>query len=121
VGRALDNVQIRQVAELVRDAVPGSTVTFAEGAGPDLRNYRVDFSKLDDTFPDLKLRWTVRDGIEELAGAYAKYGMTLDDFNSSRYVRLRRIRELLDAGTVDEMLQRTASPAGPGGSAPQAG
>ena len=121
VGRAVDNVQIRQVAEMVRDAVPGSTVTFAEGAGPDLRNYRVDFSKLDDTFPDLKLRWTVRDGIEELAGAYAKYGMTLDDFNSSRYVRLRRIRELLDAGTVDEMLQRTASPAGPGGSAPQAG
>jgi nucleoside-diphosphate-sugar epimerase len=121
VGRALDNVQIRQVAEMVRDAVPGSTVTLAEGAGPDLRNYRVDFSKLDDTFPDLKLRWTVRDGIEELAGAYAKYGMTLDDFNSSRYVRLRRIRELLDAGAVDEMLRRTASPAGPGaGPAPQA-
>jgi nucleoside-diphosphate-sugar epimerase len=117
VGQAVDNVQIRQVAEMVRDAVPGSTVTLAEGAGPDLRNYRVDFSKLDDTFPDLKLRWTVREGIEELAGAYATYGMTLDDFNSSRYVRLRRIRELLDAGAVDEMLRRTASPAGP---APQA-
>jgi nucleoside-diphosphate-sugar epimerase len=115
VGRAQDNVQIRQIAEMVRDAVPGSTVTLAENAGPDLRNYRVDFSKLDDTFPDLKLRWTVRDGIEELAGAYGKYGMTLDDFNSSRYVRLRRIRELLEAGTVDEMLRRTAS------TAPQAG
>jgi nucleoside-diphosphate-sugar epimerase len=121
VGRAQDNVQIRQIAEMVRDAVPGSTVTLADDAGPDLRNYRVDFSKLDDTFPGLKLRWSVREGIEELAAAYAKYGMTLDDFNSSRYVRLRRIRELLDAGTVDEMLQRTASPAGPGGSAPQAG
>ena len=112
VGRAVDNVQIRQVAEMVRDAVPGSTVTLAEGAGPDLRNYRVDFSKLDDTFPGLKLRWSVREGIEELAGAYAKYSMTLDDFNSSRYVRLRRIRELLTAGTVDEMLRRTAPQAG---------
>src|SRR6201995_2268584 len=108
VGRAVDNVQIRQGAEMVRDAVPGSTVTLAEGAGPDLRNYRVDFSKLDDTFPGLKLRWSVREGIEELAGAYAKYSMTLDDFNSSRYVRLRRIRELLTAGTVDEMLRRIA-------------
>ena len=112
VGRAVDNVQIRQVAEMVRDAVPGSTVTLAEGAGPDLRNYRVDFAKLDDTFPGLKLRWSVREGIEELAGAYAKYSMTLDDFNSSRYVRLRRIRELLTAGTVDEMLRRTAPQAG---------
>jgi len=112
VGRAVDNVQIRQVAEMVRDAVPGSTVTLAEGAGPDLRNYRVDFSKLDDTFPGLKLRWSVREGIEELAGAYAKYSMTVDDFNSSRFVRLRRIRELLTAGTVDEMLRRTAPQAG---------
>ena len=112
VGRAVDNVQIRQVAEMVRDAVPGSTVTLAEGAGPDLRNYRVDFAKLDDTFPGLKLRWSVREGIEELAEAYAKYSMTLDDFNSSRYVRLRRIRELLTAGTVDEMLRRTAPQAG---------
>ena len=112
VGRAVDNVQIRQVAEMVRDAVPGSTVTLAEGAGPDLRNYRVDFSKLDDTFPGLKLRWSVREGIEELAEAYAKYSMTVDDFNSSRFVRLRRIRELLTAGTVDEMLRRTAPQAG---------
>ena len=112
VGRAVDNVQIRQVAEMVRDAVPGSTVTLAEGAGPDLRNYRVDFSKLDDTFPGLKLRWSVREGIEELAEAYAKYSMTVDDFNSSRFVRLRRIRELLTAGTVDEMLRRTAPQTG---------
>ena len=51
VGRAEDNVQVRHVAEMVRDAVPGSTVSLAEGAGPDLRNYRVDFAKLDETFP----------------------------------------------------------------------
>ena len=121
VGRAQDNVQIRQIAEMVRDAVPGSTVTLAEDAGPDLRNYRVDFSKLEDTFPDLKLRWTVREGVEELVGAYARYGLTYDDFNSSRFVRLRRIRELLTAGAVDEMLRRTAGPAEPGGAAaPQA-
>jgi nucleoside-diphosphate-sugar epimerase len=108
VGRAQDNVQIRQIAEMVRDAVPGSTVTLAEGAGPDLRNYRVDFAKLDEVFPDLKLRWSVRDGIEELAGAYAEHGLTYDDFTSARFVRLRRIRELLTAGSVDEMLRRTA-------------
>ena len=32
--------------------------------------------------------------------------MTYDDFISSRFVRLRRIRELLSAGLVDEMLRR---------------
>jgi nucleoside-diphosphate-sugar epimerase len=105
VGRAEDNVQVRDVAGLVRDAVPGSKVSFADGAGPDLRNYRVDFAKLTDTFPDLRLRWCVRDGIDELVGAYAEHGMTYDDFTSSRFVRLRRIRELLSAGLLDDMLR----------------
>ena len=95
-------MQVRDIAEMVRDAVPGSTVSFADGAGPDLRNYRVDFSKLEATFPDLNLRWSVREGVDELAAAYAKYGLTYDDFMSSRFVRLRRIRELLSAGLVDE-------------------
>jgi nucleoside-diphosphate-sugar epimerase len=109
VGRPQDNVQVREIAELVRDAVPGSRVSFADGAGPDLRSYRVDFSKLLDTFPDLKLRWNVRDGVDELTDAYARYGLTYDDFLSSRYVRLRRIRELLSAGLVDEMLRPRSS------------
>jgi nucleoside-diphosphate-sugar epimerase len=106
VGRPEDNVQIRDVAEMVRDAVPGSEVSLADSAGPDLRDYRVDFSKLIDTFPELRMRWTVRKGVTELLEAYTAHGLTYDDFTSSRFVRLRRIRELLDAGIVDEMLRR---------------
>jgi nucleoside-diphosphate-sugar epimerase len=106
IGRPEDNVQIREIADMVRDAVPGSDVSLAADAGPDLRNYRVDFAKLTETFPDLKLQWTVRDGVSELITAYAKYGLTYDDFTGSRFVRLRRIRELLDAGQVDDMLRR---------------
>ena len=106
VGRSEDNLQIRDIAEMVRVAVPGSRISFADGARADLRNYRVDFSKLYDTFPDLKLRWDVRDGVDQLAAAYAEHGMTYDDFMSSRFVRLRRIRELLSAQFLDEMLRR---------------
>ena len=106
VGRQEDNVQVRQIAEMVAEAIPRSTVTLADGAGPDLRNYRVDFSKLNDTFADLKLRWQVRDGIDELAAAYAEHGLSYDDFTSARFVRLRRIRELLSAGLIDDMLRR---------------
>ena len=113
VGRMEDNVQIRDVAELVRGAVAGSRVSFAEDAGPDLRNYRVDFSKLNETFPDVNLRWCVRDGIDELVAAYTEHGMTYDDFISSRFVRLRRIRELLSAGLLDDMLRRQARGAVP--------
>jgi nucleoside-diphosphate-sugar epimerase len=109
VGRAQDSVQIHDVAEMVRDAVPGSKVSFADGAGPDLRDYRVDFAKLNETFPDLKFRWRVPDGVGELVRAYTEHGMTYDDFTSSKFVRLRRIRELLSAGLIDEMLHPQAS------------
>ena len=109
VGRPQDNVQIRDIAEMVRDAVTGSKVSFADGAGPDLRSYRVDFSKLYETFSGLKLHWSVRDGVDELRRAYTEYGLTSDDFMSSRFVRLRRIRELLSVGIVDEMLRRQVS------------
>jgi nucleoside-diphosphate-sugar epimerase len=109
VGRPDDNLQVRDIAEMVRDAVRGSRISFADSAGPDLRNYRVDFSKLAETFPDLSLHWSVRAGVDELAVAYAAYGLTHDDFTSSRFVRLRRIRELLSIGLLDDMLRRQTS------------
>jgi nucleoside-diphosphate-sugar epimerase len=113
VGRSADNVQVRDIAEMVRAAVPDSKLSFAEGAGPDLRNYRVDFAKLTDTFPDLRLRWSTALGVAELVDAYAEHGLTYEDFMSSRYVRLRRINELLAAGQLDQMLRRAGpSPSG---------
>jgi len=109
VGRQGDNVQIREIAEMVSHAIPGSVISYADGAGPDLRSYRVDFSKLTQTFPDLRMQWTTQDGVDELAAAYAKYGLTQDTFASSRFVRLRRIRELMNDGLVDDMLRRTTN------------
>ncbi len=105
VGRAEDNVQVRDIAELVRKAIPGSKVTFATEAGPDLRDYRVDFSKLTAVFPDLDLRWNVPAGVDELVREYAAHDFTHDDFVSSSFVRLRRIQELLSAGVIDDMLR----------------
>lgn len=109
VGRGIDNVQIREVAEMVRERVPGSILSFADGAGPDLRNYRVDFSKLETTFPDLRLCCDVRSGVGELVGAFAEHHLSYEDFQSSRFVRLRRVNELLEAGVVDDMLRRHTS------------
>ena len=106
VGRSEDNVQVREIAEIVRSALPESTVSLAADAGPDLRNYRVDFSKLTGTFPELNLRWNVPAGVEQLAQAYRDYDFTHEDFVSTTFVRLRRIRELLSDGLVDELLRR---------------
>jgi nucleoside-diphosphate-sugar epimerase len=100
VGRTEENYRIREVAEMVREVVPGSEVTFAEGAGPDLRCYRVDCGKLA-TLPGLELRWTVRRGVEQLYEAFKERGLTVEDLTGSRYQRIAHIKSLLEGGRLD--------------------
>ena len=38
-------------------------MTFAASAGPDTRNYRVDFSKIRSLLPGFQPQWTIATGI----------------------------------------------------------
>lgn len=107
VGRNGENYQVRDVAKLVGDVVPNSTVAFGEGASADIRNYQVDFSRIAQTLPDFHPQWTVRKGIEECYEAYERCGITEDEFLSSRYLRIKRVRELLARGVLDGDLRRS--------------
>jgi len=99
VGRTKENYRIREVAEMVREVVPGSEVTFAEGAGPDLRCYRVDCGKLARVL-GLELSWTVRRGVEQLYEAFKEHGLVVGDLTGSRYQRIAHVRSLLERGRL---------------------
>jgi len=105
VGRNEENYRIREVAEMVADAVPGSRITFAEGAEADLRTYRVDFSKLATGVPAFRPRWTVRGGVEQLVRAYRENHLTLGEFLGPRFTRLERINQRLRQGSLDASLR----------------
>jgi nucleoside-diphosphate-sugar epimerase len=104
VGRTEENYRIREVAELVREVVPGSEVSFAEGAGPDVRCYRVDCGKLA-RLPGVELRWTVRQGVEQLYAAFKEHGLGAADLTGWRFKRIARIGALLEAGRLDPDLR----------------
>jgi nucleoside-diphosphate-sugar epimerase len=104
VGLTEENYRIREVAEIVREVVPGSEVTFAEGAGPDLRCYRVDCGKLR-TLPGLQLRWSVPRGVEQLYRAFKEHGLEVEDLTGPRFQRIARIRSLLADGRLDGELR----------------
>jgi len=105
VGRNDENYQVRQLGDIVQDVVPGSEVEYAGSGDPDPRSYRVDFGKLVRAFPELELTWTARAGAEELASAYQAVGLTLDQFESDRFTRLKRLRALLEGGELDPTLR----------------
>jgi nucleoside-diphosphate-sugar epimerase len=105
IGRTAENYRIREIAEMVREVVPGSALTFADGAGPDLRCYRVDCAKLATRLPGLELRWTVRRGVEQLYQAFKEHGLELADLTGSRFQRIAHVRSLLDDGQLDPELR----------------
>jgi nucleoside-diphosphate-sugar epimerase len=105
VGVSAENYRIREVAEIVADVVPGAHASFAPGAGPDKRSYQVDCSKLARVLPEFQPRWTVRRGVEQLHEAYVRNGLNLKEFAGARYLRLKRVRELQEAGRLDEELR----------------
>jgi nucleoside-diphosphate-sugar epimerase len=104
VGRTAENFRIRQVAEMVAEVVPSSTVAFAEGASADLRNYRVDFKKIETKLPGFKPTWTLKKGIEELYAAYKAHGLSKDEWSGPRYYRLKTIKGLQERGLLDAEL-----------------
>ena len=105
VGVPGENFRIREIAEIVRDAVPNSEVSFAPDASPDKRNYRVDCSLAQREVPEFKPQWTVRKGAAELYEAYKSNGLTLEEFEGKRYKRIDHVRMLIADGIIDNSLR----------------
>jgi nucleoside-diphosphate-sugar epimerase len=112
VGLNEENFRIREVAAIVAETVPGSRVEYAPGGGPDLRCYRVNCNKIRRMLPGFRPQWNARKGAQELYDAYRKVGLTCEDIDSGRYVRLKHIQRLLKAGQLAPSLYWSAQCAG---------
>ena len=105
VGRSGENYQIRQLAQIVAETIPGSRVEFAEGASADKRNYRVNCDKIVNTLSNYKPQWTAQKGAQELYEAYKKVGLELEEFEGPRYRRLKHIKSLMEDGRLTNDLR----------------
>ena len=105
VGRSEENYQIRELAEIVMETVPGCTIEFAADAGPDKRCYRADFSRIAKILPAFQPKWDARRGARELYAAYKKVSLRVDDFEGPRYKRIDHIQGLLASGRLNADLR----------------
>ncbi len=115
VGRDEDNYQIRDLAKIASDTVPGSTVEIAGetddpekrkfNVGKDTRNYRVTCRKIQQTLPNFQPQWDARKGAQELYEAYKQVGLTREEFEGPRYQRIAHIKELLSSGRLSDALR----------------
>lgn len=105
VGRTEENYRICELAEIVRKAVPGSEVFFAEGATTDQRNYRVRCDKIGKYLPDYAPQWNVMQGAAQLYKTYQEADLLLEDFEGPRYRRVVHIKALIEKGELDDRLR----------------
>jgi nucleoside-diphosphate-sugar epimerase len=111
VGRTDENFRIRELADIVAETVPGCRVEYAPDGGPDKRCYRVNFDKIRCVLPSFRPQWTARKGAQELYKAYRDAGLTFEDVERGRYVRMNHIQRLLKAGQLEASLRRSRQPA----------
>jgi len=104
VGRTDENYQVRQIAEIVADTVPGCSIKYASEGGPDTRCYRVNCDKIARIL-GYEPQWTARQGAEELFGAFKRYGLTVEEFEGPKYMRVALAKQLIAEGLLDENLR----------------
>jgi nucleoside-diphosphate-sugar epimerase len=107
VGRNEDNFRIREIAKIVADTVPDCDLSYADDAGPDKRNYRVDSSKILRVLPEFKPQWSAAKGAQELYENYNKFGLTLEEFEGIKFQRIAHIRHLIGSGILNNSLRWT--------------
>jgi nucleoside-diphosphate-sugar epimerase len=109
VGHTDENYRISQLAEIVRETVPGCRIEYAAGGGPDKRCYRVSCDKIRRVLPGFRPRWTARKGAQELFEACRAVNLTSKDIDRGRYIRISQIQKLLNNGRLDSSLRWTPS------------
>src|SRR5262249_55877469 len=104
VGQTEENYRISELADIVAQTVPGSRIEYAPGGGPDKRCYRVSCDKIRRVIPAFEPKWNARKGAQELYEAYRSAGLTAEDLERGRYIRINHIQRLLNAEKLDASL-----------------
>lgn len=101
IGNTNSNYQIKDIAQIIKDAFPGCTVSL-NANGADKRNYKVNFDTIKKVLPGFSCKYDIARGAAELREIFAKINLTTDDFKSKDYTRLKQIKHLRDNEQIDE-------------------
>ncbi len=107
VCRTENNYQIRDLAEIVADTVPGAKIDYAADAGPDNRSYRVSSAKIEKSIPGFQPKWDAVRGAQQLYDAVKVCDLQVEDFEGRKYKRLAQLEALLQENQLDQDFRRT--------------
>jgi nucleoside-diphosphate-sugar epimerase len=99
-GSDVWNYQVKELAEAVARAVPGTKVSINLAAPPDKRSYRVDFSRFRTLAPGHVPQVSLDHSIALLREGLAGMGFSDRNFRNSQQIRLRVLEDHIAAGRL---------------------
>jgi nucleoside-diphosphate-sugar epimerase len=102
-------LQVRDIAEAVARAVPGTSVSINAAAPPDKRSYRVDFALYRQLAPQHQPRIGLEDAVAGLRDGLSAIRFSDARFRDGRLMRLKVLDALRAAGRLDAELRRAVA------------
>ncbi len=100
VGSSEQNYQVRTIAQIVAEVVPGCKLSFGQ-PGADNRSYKVDFTKISTLLPGFSCDWNARKGAQQLADVFERIDFDAEMFTSRGFTRLKQLEYLIRTGQID--------------------
>lgn len=104
------NYQVKELAEAVARLIPGIDVSINRNAQPDKRSYKVDFTLFNKLAPAHQPINDLEQTICELRDRLSALGFNDRDFRNSRFIRLKALDALEEAGLLTKRLGWTFKP-----------
>lgn len=105
VGANASNTQVRDLAQAVAQAMPGTRVAINEAAPPDRRSYQVDFSLFAALAPEHKPVVSLAQSIAMLKDHLSTVTPILREGCYPPYVRLKVLEQLVASGRLTHDLR----------------
>lgn len=107
-GANAHNYQVRQIAEAVADALPGTSVSINAEAPVDSRSYQVDFSLFEALAPDFVPRVSLNQSIVQLIDVLRSSEVPRKWSMPERLIRLKVLQGHLAENRIDRDLRWVA-------------
>lgn len=101
------NYQVRDLAQAVAEAIPGTEISLNRDAAPDKRSYRVDFSLFQQLAPRHRPAMRLAQTVTDLRAGLEATGFRNADFRNSQFMRLRVLSDLQSRGLLSPTLEWT--------------
>jgi len=105
LGVNKENYQIKNIGNAIKKNMPHCEIEYTGEHGSDSRTYKVNFDKINTKLKDyFRPTWILEDGVKQLYEAFKYNNLTYEEFIGEKYIRLNRIKNLINKNKLDQNL-----------------